>query len=304
MLESHRQEIAKLEALYASNPGGRVFVHLAEALRKGGEHERARSILDEGLARHPGSASGFVVLGRLLVDMGDAPAAEGAFRQVLELDGGNLVALRCLGDLARDNGRRDEAIGLYRELIARNPSSDDVAATLRTLESEVVAAESPDEVAETAAEPAEAIAAVEPAATVAPDRMRPAPAEPEFGMIELSALPGDLAAFAGLATPEYGADELAEPEPRPLEDDMVSLIESSAAPLELEEFGDELHADPVEINILHAAPELSSESAIPEAAAEPSIAAAEPVFDEPSLAAAEAVFDEPSSAEQRRLSPN
>jgi hypothetical protein len=42
MAESHREEIAKLEALYAGNPGGRVFVHLADAYRKAGEHERAR----------------------------------------------------------------------------------------------------------------------------------------------------------------------------------------------------------------------------------------------------------------------
>jgi hypothetical protein len=57
MAEAHREEIAKLEALYASNPGGRVFVHLAEALRKAGEQARARSILEEGLGRHPDSAS-------------------------------------------------------------------------------------------------------------------------------------------------------------------------------------------------------------------------------------------------------
>lgn len=126
MAESHREEIAKLEALYAGNPGGRVFVHLAEAYRKAGEHERARRILDEGLARHHDSASGYVVLGRVLADMQITGEAEIAFRRVLELDGGNLVALRWLGDLARQAGRNAEAAGHYRELLVRNPSNEEV----------------------------------------------------------------------------------------------------------------------------------------------------------------------------------
>jgi cytochrome c-type biogenesis protein CcmH/NrfG len=136
MAESHRDEIAKLEALYAGNPGGRVFVHLAEAYRKAGEHERARRILDDGLARHPDSASGYVVLGRVLADMQVAEEAETAFRRVLELDGGNLVALRWLGDLARQEGRSAEAAGHYRELLIRNPSNEEVRDLVEIVERE------------------------------------------------------------------------------------------------------------------------------------------------------------------------
>ena len=33
MAESNRDEIAKLESMYAANPEGRVFTHLAEAYR-------------------------------------------------------------------------------------------------------------------------------------------------------------------------------------------------------------------------------------------------------------------------------
>jgi tetratricopeptide (TPR) repeat protein len=133
MAESHREEIAKLEALYASNPGGRVFVHLAEAYRKAGELELARGILSDGLGRHTDSASGYVVLGRVLSDMGDAPEAQRAFRRVLELDAGNLIALRGLGDLALDEGRTGDALELYRELLSRNPSNEEV----RTLVADV-----------------------------------------------------------------------------------------------------------------------------------------------------------------------
>lgn len=136
MAESHREEIAKLEALYAGNPGGRVFVHLAEAYRKAGEHERARRILDEGLARHADSASGYVVLGRVLADMQITAEAEIAFRRVLELDGGNLIALRWLGDLARQAGRNAEAALHYRELLIRNPSNEEVRDLVEIVERE------------------------------------------------------------------------------------------------------------------------------------------------------------------------
>lgn len=177
MAESHREEIAKLEALYASNPGGRVFVHLAEAYRKAGELELARGILGEGLSRHPDSASGFVVLGRVLTDLGEGGEAEQAFRRVLELDAGNLIALRGLGDLAVESGRRSEALELYRELLSRNPSNEEVRSLIGRVERG-------EDVAEAAPE-----------------------AQPPGGEAPLEAQPSDggAAAEAAVAGPEAGA---------------------------------------------------------------------------------------------------
>jgi hypothetical protein len=186
MAESHREEIAKLEALYASNPGGRVFVHLAEAYRKAGEHDRARRILNEGLERHSDSASAYVVLGRVLADAGEDNEAEAAFRRVLDLDGGNLVALRWLGDLARKNGRLGDARSHYRDLLARNPHNTEIQDLLSSVEA-------------TAA--GEAVDGQTPA-TVAPGFTDESDDdEPEFGIVELDDLPGDLGAFAGIAPP-------------------------------------------------------------------------------------------------------
>ncbi|NJD11286.1 MAG: tetratricopeptide repeat protein, partial [Gemmatimonadetes bacterium] len=122
MAEAQRDEIAKLEALYAANPEGHVFTHLAEAYRKAGELEHARDILAEGLRRHPDSASAHVVLGRVEHDRADNAAAQRAFGQVLALDPGNLIALRFLGDLALERGDRAEALGHYRELLNRDVS--------------------------------------------------------------------------------------------------------------------------------------------------------------------------------------
>jgi tetratricopeptide (TPR) repeat protein len=133
MADTHRDEIARLEALYASNPAGRVFTHLAEAYRKAGEPERARDILAAGLERHPDHASAHVVLGRVQQDLGEREEAARSFRRVLELDRHNLVALRSLGDLAVEAGRFEEARHYFGELIQVDPGDFEAGARLREL---------------------------------------------------------------------------------------------------------------------------------------------------------------------------
>lgn len=136
MAESNREEIAKLEAIYANNPGGRVFTHLAEAYRKAGELERARSILETGIGRHPDYASAHVVLGRVLLDQGTQQDAARSFRRVLELDPENRVALRTMGDLARTE-RPAEALTHYRQLQSLDPSDEELAELIERLDSQI-----------------------------------------------------------------------------------------------------------------------------------------------------------------------
>ena len=211
MGDANREEIAKLEALYANNPGGRVFTHLAEAYRKAGDLDRARAILEDGLGRHADSASAHVVLGRVLLDQGATTGATSAFRRVLELDPENRVALRTLGDLNRGSGRREEALDYYSRLQQLDPGDDDLASLIETLREEppVATAPSPE------AEPAE-VAALAPA-EVAPELEEQADEQqadmPEQLVAEAvsaetaldwtaaepesqEALPGDLAQFA------------------------------------------------------------------------------------------------------------
>ena len=162
MPEMNRDEIVKLEALYASNPEGRVFTHLAEAYRKAGEFDRARSILEQGLAKHPAYASAHVVLGRVYADLNDIPQARASFRHVLELDPHNLVALRSLGELARSAGNTEEALGYFQELQHQEPGNDDVARIIAALKRAPVAQAEP-EAAASAEPPTEAVSAQAPA---------------------------------------------------------------------------------------------------------------------------------------------
>jgi tetratricopeptide (TPR) repeat protein len=166
MAESHREEIAKLEALYANNPEGRVFTHLAEAYRRAGELERAKEILSRGIARHSDYASAYVVLGRVMVDMGSTDDARGAFRRVLELDRHNLIALRSLGELSTDAGDATEALHYYRELLSLDPGDDRLRLTVMSLEEQARAPASirvgmTDEAPVTASDGAAPSAAVE-----------------------------------------------------------------------------------------------------------------------------------------------
>jgi len=133
MAESYRDEIAKLESMYVANPEGRVFTHLAEAYRKAGELVRAREVLEDGLRRHTDSASGYVVFGRVLQDLGQPREAASAFDRVLELDPENRVALRALGELARARGDRDQALALFGQLRALDPSDESVEVLIAEL---------------------------------------------------------------------------------------------------------------------------------------------------------------------------
>jgi tetratricopeptide (TPR) repeat protein len=136
MPDAHRDDIAKLESLYAEHPEGRIFTHLAEAYRKAGELDRAVEVLNGGLERHPEYSSAHVVRGRVLHDLGKPEEAELAFRRVLELDRHNLVALRALGDLARLDARHDQALDYYHRLLDVEPADEDVRSVIDEMTSE------------------------------------------------------------------------------------------------------------------------------------------------------------------------
>ena len=258
MAESNREEIAKLEALYANNPGGRVFTHLAEAYRKAGELDRARAILESGITRHPDYASAHVVLGRVLIDQGSLENAATEFRRVLELDPENRVALRSLGDIARSSDP-ENALEHYRHLRSLDPADDDLANTIANLESQLAAepvqesfeepepsevetlAPPPEETAPDGAEPVQSVFA-EPVSEpeAAPYEPPIQPSEADFGAgwepeSEEEGLPGDLAHLARLESSD-SSEVVEEPtaeisnEAPPIEADLPADEPWAAAP--------------------------------------------------------------------------
>ncbi|HEX6615796.1 MAG TPA: tetratricopeptide repeat protein [Gemmatimonadales bacterium] len=127
-------EIEKLERRYAENPQGLTFAPLAEVHRKNGDITRALELLRPGLTLHPDYIPASIVLGRCHLDLGELPAAETAFRHVLELDGENVIALKALADIAERQSRFDDAAGLLNSLLSVDRSNDEARAQLARLE--------------------------------------------------------------------------------------------------------------------------------------------------------------------------
>jgi tetratricopeptide (TPR) repeat protein len=86
--------LSVLEERWRSDRSPRVFLQLADELRRAGRAGRALEVLRDGLKWHPESVSGWVALGRLLLDEGESAAAIEAFDRALERDPGQVVAAK------------------------------------------------------------------------------------------------------------------------------------------------------------------------------------------------------------------
>jgi tetratricopeptide (TPR) repeat protein len=117
---------------YAENPR-RVFARLANELRKSGDYDRAIEICRGQIPQQPGYISGHIVLGQSLYDCGRLEEARQTFETALNLDPENLIALRHLGDIARQHGENEVAKGWYRRLLEVDPQNDEVVALLEAM---------------------------------------------------------------------------------------------------------------------------------------------------------------------------
>ena len=124
---AYASEIEKLEARYRENPKGRNFAPLADAYRKAGLIDNAIDLCQAGLEHHPDYVSGYIVLGRCLVDKKDDAAAENVFRRVLDLDPENILALKVLAEVSERNERFDHAMEWLNRLLLADPMNGEAA---------------------------------------------------------------------------------------------------------------------------------------------------------------------------------
>jgi tetratricopeptide (TPR) repeat protein len=127
---AYTSEIDKLEARFRDNPKGRNFAPLADAYRKAGLIDNAIDLCQNGLKLHPDYVSAYIVYARCLVDKKDDAAALGVFKQVLDLDGENIIALRGLAELAARNGKHEEEVEWLSRLLNADPMNGDAAEAL------------------------------------------------------------------------------------------------------------------------------------------------------------------------------
>jgi len=184
--QSLEKEIGSLRSLFWSerDPEGRAFAPLADAYGRAGDFQRAEQLLTEGIGRHPGFSTGYVVAARLYLENGLITQAEVAVRSALDLDEDNVVALGSLAQVCEAQGDVEEATR--------------VRAKLRSLE--LAVEESEDAEGESGVVPvdlfldiADLAPSESPLAELPPDAVAPAtspaevlPAEPELPAEEAS----------------------------------------------------------------------------------------------------------------------
>lgn len=121
--------IDELEKQFRDNPR-RVFARLANEYRKAGDFMRAIEICHAHVPQQPGYISGHIVLGQALYDAGEHDQAQQTFQTALSLDPENLIALRQLGDIARNRRDYREARSWYTRLLEVDPQNDEIVAQL------------------------------------------------------------------------------------------------------------------------------------------------------------------------------
>lgn len=130
----HRLSV--LEERWRSDRSPRVFLQLADELRRLGRVARAVEVLRDGLSWHPESVSGWVVLGRLLLDESDADGAIEALERALERDPAQLVASRLLTEAwirIGDAGKAEASLERARLLSLPDGDHEALAAQVRAL---------------------------------------------------------------------------------------------------------------------------------------------------------------------------
>lgn len=170
-------EIEKLERLVRENPKGRQFAILADAYRKDGQYQRALDVLGPGLDHHPDYVSARVVLGRVLMAMGESAKAKEAFTRVVALDPESVIALKALADLAEEQGDGGEALQRASQLLTVDPGNEEAQKQVERL---------------SAANPAPAevrLSGIVPIDLGATEELPPAPAEAPAAASEATAAP-------------------------------------------------------------------------------------------------------------------
>ncbi len=102
--------IEKLRERVIENPGSRLFLTLAEELRKRDEQEEAMMVLRDGIGKNPSFSAARLTLGRWLLKDGKSEEAKSEFSAVLELSPGDRFAARYLKEIEIQLGGDRDAV--------------------------------------------------------------------------------------------------------------------------------------------------------------------------------------------------
>jgi tetratricopeptide (TPR) repeat protein len=124
--------IDELRKKFDENPR-RYFAPLANEYRKAGDLEQAIFICQEYLPQQPGHMSGHIVYGQALFELARFDESRAVFETALSLDPENLIALRHLGDIARQAGDLRGARAWYQRVLEADPRNEEIAQIMLTV---------------------------------------------------------------------------------------------------------------------------------------------------------------------------
>ena len=189
--------LEELQKRFDENPR-RFFAPLANEYRKSGDLDKAIEICQAHLIDQPGNMNGHVVYGQALFEAGRFDESRVTFETALQLDPENLIALRHLGDIARNHGDTGGARQWYTRVLDADPRNEEIIAFLADLDAidaktaaaaTAAAAQSPTQVmtpprSSTPATPSMATPVIPMDAIVAADQKAAAPMD--FGLMDMS----------------------------------------------------------------------------------------------------------------------
>ena len=112
------------------DPNSLLFAEFADHLRRAGDTSAATAICARGLLRHPGYATGHVVMGEIFRQAGHPDKAEREWREAVRLDPGHPRAQLRLGELYLEQGERARAVAAIETALLQNPEAAEARALL------------------------------------------------------------------------------------------------------------------------------------------------------------------------------
>jgi tetratricopeptide (TPR) repeat protein len=132
MTEVKDVSIRTYENKLNQRPESLIFSRLADCYRKRGDIQQAIDVCSQGLARHPESITGRVILGRCYLEQEKYKEALIEFTKVIEQDSRNQVALKMVADVYARQDMKEKAGDIYAYLLTMDPENQSIinAATM------------------------------------------------------------------------------------------------------------------------------------------------------------------------------
>lgn len=130
-----KKQIDKLQSQYDQNPGSQVFAALAELYRESGQLKLAEKIAREGVKKHQRFATGILVYGRIMKDLGQLDQAEIYLKKSIQLAPESILGHQLCGELFLQLKKPKDALKAYKMVLLLKPNSVSARRAVNRLES-------------------------------------------------------------------------------------------------------------------------------------------------------------------------